>query len=450
MVYFQLLWLTGSGSPCNLIVPERGWVVSEVGYLNYKFRLYPTLDQERELLNQLETLRRVCNEAVGLYRELWKAEKRSYKRSELYTHFKDRRNAEIADRKAGGAGPHWLAKVPSIPLRDALDRVHSAFGEFRKGKRGQPRFKKRGQFRSLPFCGLTCWKLFKKVGEPKENTFAPTGGDLTESRSGHRLYLQDVGRVRLRVHRAVPGTIRTLTVLREPDGKWFAVFAVQAPVTPVVPKEGPVVGVDVGIARFLTKDNGAFVSNPRPLEVNLKKLRRLQRANSRKVEQAKKDGKKVWQCQNLKKGFKLVAALHSNIRRFRGDFHHQIARRLVRCAGTVVVESLNVQGMNKNRKLSRHLKDVAWGGFLLTLDCKAKRAGVGVIKVDPAYTSQTCSHCGVVDKLSRRSQSLFWCRSCGWRQHADKNAARNIRERGLQLLRENSPDKALCAGQPEQ
>jgi len=141
-----------------------------------------------------------------------------------------------------------------------------------------------------------------------------------------------------------------------------------------------------------------------------------------------------------------LGRLNARVRARRNDFAAQTAVRLVRDHGLVAVEDLRVKNMTASAKgtvdqpgrnvrqkagLNRAILAKGWGGFLPKLEHAARYHGATVVKVNPAYTSQRCSRCGVVDAKSRDSQAVFACTCCGHRDNADVNAARNILAAGL-------------------
>src|SRR5262249_2573268 len=114
------------------------------------------------------------------------------------------------------------------------------------------------------------------------------------------------------------------------------------------------------------------------------------------------------------------------------DFHHKTALSLVRQYDTIYHEDLRVANMVRNHRLAKSISDAGWGAFLTILTFKAASAGKRVLAVDPAFTSQTCSGCGVV---VQKGLSVRWhsCPECGTSLHRDHNAAKNIQWRGQRL-----------------
>lgn len=420
--------------------------LTRMSHTAFQYRLYPTPAQEAALVNQLETLRHVYNTSLAWWRDAYAYEKagrgpiipRRAKvgggerkmglQETMYPIISGLRNLQSEAEKSGESGPHWLTQVSAVSVRDTIARVQKAFENFyrrcKQGatKKGYPRFKPFGRLRSIPFnnYGAGCTL--------RDHTGRKVVGESGERLNGFRLELFGVGRVKVKVHRPLVGKIKTVSVMRDVDDKWYATFVCEQPEQEVAQKEGPAVGLDVGLEHFLTTSDGEHVACPKFLKTSLPKLRRLQRAASRKAEVAKKSKRKFRECRNLQKSFRRVARLHVKVRNQRKEFHRKEVNRLVERYATVCVESLNVRGMMGNGKLSRAIGDAGWSGFVTTLKLKAAKAGVRVVEVDPRGTSQTCPECGAVVKkvLAERTHDC----DCGYTAHRDHAAARVILARG--------------------
>ena len=362
----------------------------------FKYRLWTNENQERELDIMLETHRRLYNACLEQRKTAFESEGKSIKYTDQSAWFKE-------ERKTNG----YFARINFSSAQATMRRLHKSYQNFfRRVKSGEkpgyPRFKARDRFDSIEF---------------------PSHGDGIRLKE-NRLRVQHVGLIRVNLHRPVEGTIKTLSLKKE-AGKWYLVVScdlgeVSAPVNDL-----PSVGIDVGIESFFTTSDDEHVSNPNFLKNELPELRRAQRAVSRK----KKGGK------NRKKAVKRVQKLHAKVRNTRNEFHHKAVNDLIRCYGTIAVESLRVSNMLGNHRLARAISDVAWATFVSILRYKAESAGAVVMDVDPRNTSQECSKCGqlVVKKLSVR---VHHCPFCGLKIHRDTNAARNILKRALQARTE--------------
>jgi len=350
----------------------------------YRYRLYPNKTHQIALGNILYAACALYNHALAYRRKCWNESRRGVWYNEQAGMWRDWRNEDQADNP--------LRLLNMTAGQQVLRRLDSAYREFVKGKRGRPRFRRVDHFNSV--------------------AFKPGDGAAIK---GRRLYLQNVGNVRVRWHRALPdGNLKHIIVVRKPSG-WYVCLQIERQ-DPVPPRSiNPPVGIDIGITHALALSDGIFFNSPRPLYGSLAKLRRLQRSVARK----KHGGK------NRKKAVRKVARLQEHIANQRKDFWHKVTRSLVSDYGTIVLEDLPLDFMLQNRKLSRVSHDTGFGIFRTMLDYKAIEAGVEVVAVNPRNTSQMCSGCGgiVLKALSVRVHS---CPDCGLTLDRDVNAAKNI------------------------
>lgn len=363
---------------------------------NYRFRLYPNKEQEQKLLDWLEACRWIYNEALAQRKNAWEQERRSVTRTEQQVWL---REAKKANKR--------LREVHSQAAQEVLFRVERAFaGFFRRVKNGDtpgyPRFKGKGRYKSL--------------------TFTQFGKGLGACLADGKLRLSKIGLVRIKLHREIPGKVKTVTIKRDATGKWWAIFATEVEISAPLVRPGPAVGVDVGLEKFATLSNGENIENPRHLIKTEKKLKRVQRSLSRKQKSSR----------NREKARRKLAKLHAKVRNQRRDFLHKVSRGLVNVYGFIAVENLNVRGMVRSHCLAKSIHDVSWSEFLAMLEYKAAEAGTKLVKVNPSGTSQECSNCGktVPKDLSVR---LHECPHCGLVLDRDVNAARNILKRALAL-----------------
>lgn len=354
----------------------------------YKFRLFTNENQERELARTLETHRRLYNAALDGKMLCWENGARwSFVEQSAWFTIQRRINTHYANLNAT-SGHQTLRK---------LDKAYIAF--FKRCKAGKvtghPRFKGRDRFDSFTFDVGRDWDGCGIVGR--------------------KLRLQHIGTIRVRWHRELPrdGKIKTVTIKRQ-AGKWFACFAVELPSIVATPPATHI-GIDVGLTSFVTTSDGESLGDSRSLERALPELRRRQRALSRCVRGSNR--RKI-----VKAG---VAKLHAKVKHVRQDMHHQVARSLVDRYGVIAAESLRINNMLGNRRLSRRIGDAGWGLFLLILTSKAESAGCKVTLVDPKNTSQECSQCGTLVRKSLAVR-VHKCPECGCTLDRDVNAARNI------------------------
>lgn len=356
----------------------------------FKFRLWTDANQERELEMMLETHRRLYNICLDFRQVAYDVYGASINYADCSRWFKHQR-----------ALNPYFARLNFSSAQATMRRLDKTFAAFfRRVKAGEkpgyPRFNGGDRFDSFEF---------------------PAYGDGIRL-NGERLRVQNVGVIRVKLHRPIEGKIKTVTLKRE-AGKWYVVFSCDLGDVKVEPKTGPAVGIDVGLSSFLTTSGGEKEPNPRYQKDALPDLRRKQRGLSRK----KKGGK------NRRKARKEVAKTHARVANLRREHHHQTALKLVRRYGFIAVESLSIKNMLGNDRLARAISDVAWGNFLLTLRSKAESAGVVFVEVNAWGTTQECSACGQVVPKDL-SQRWHLC-DCGCSLDRDENAARNILARGL-------------------
>lgn len=353
----------------------------------FKFRLYPTANQERELGIMLETHRRLYNAALEQRKSAYEDDGISVNYNYQSAWFKNMRSANP-----------WYANANFSSAQATLRRLDKAYGAFFRrtregGKLGYPRFKARDRFGSVEF---------------------PAYGDGIRLLADDRLRVQHVGKIKVKVHRPVEGIVKTATIENEAD-RWFVILSCDLGDVDVPASKNPSVGIDVGIEHFLTTSDGEHFPNPRYLGKELPELRRRSRAVSRKKLRGS----------NRSKAVVRLRSLHWRIKNLRHDHRHKVSLNLCRRYGTIGVERLNIRGMVRNPHLSRAISDAAWGGFLETLKRKAESAGVQVVEVDPRGTSQICSGCGAEVKKAL-SVRVHRCKGCDLVLHRDVNAARNI------------------------
>jgi putative transposase len=364
----------------------------QTGHLRktYKEKLRPTPAQEAALDAVLWRCRTLYNTAleqrISLYRQRG------------ITHSRYAQEAELKDIRA--AFPEYAA-IHSHVLQDVLarlDRTYQAFFCRRAAgeKAGFPRFKGKGRYRSF---------TFKEYGNGArlDNGF---------------LVLAKIGRISVHRSRPMEGTPKTVTVSREADGWYVAISCADVPIHPL-PVTAQETGIDLGLESFATLANGEHICTPAYYRAAEAHLRRCQRRVARRVKGSHRRRKAV----------ALLARAHQHIARQRRDFHHKEARKLVAAYDTLYHEDLRVRNLMKNHHLAKSISDAGWGQFLTILTFKAASAGKRVQAVDPAFTSQGCSSCGVI---VAKGLSVRWhaCPECGASLHRDHHAALNILRRG--------------------
>ncbi len=370
----------------------------------YQFRIYPT-DKQTTILN---TWLGLCCETYNAAVDERKSAYRMAGVSLSYPH----QCAELPECKA--VHPE-LREVPAQVLQDAMKRVDRAYDDFfRRIEQGQepeyPRFKSRFRYDSL---------TFKQYG----NSFHVRTGSKKHKGT---LVLAKLGHVKMVMHRAIKGTPKTAIVKRSPTGKWFVNMSVEIEdgqrdeEGDVMPPSSEEVGIDVGLKTFAYLSSGEQIANPRFFRTEEAALSRAQRTFSQAPRGSKQREKKR----------KVVARVHERICNRRKNFLEQEVCKLIKRFGFIAVEALVVRNMIKNPQLSKSIADASWSMFFTHLLCKAEEAGREVVRVNPAYTSQTCSACGHRQPMPL-SVRVYECSHCGLVVHRDHNGSLNILAEGL-------------------
>jgi putative transposase len=298
----------------------------------------------------------------------------------------------------------FLFEVPSVPLQQALRHQHTAYVNFFARRAGYPRFKSRQRKQSATFTRSAFrWRegrlyLAKMMDAPLEPAWSWPDVD--------------------------PATIEptSVTVSREPCGRWYVSLAVQAPDVQPVPPTGTMVGVDLGVKDFAVTSDGEKIANARHLAKRERNLACYQRRMARKQRGSN----------NRTKARAKVARAHRKVAASRADFLHKTSARLVRDHDVIVIEDLAVKNMVRNRRLAKAISDCGWGEFRRQLEYKAARHGRRLLVIDRWYpSSKTCSACGYLLTELAFSTRAWRCSSCRTLHDRDVNAAKNILAAGL-------------------
>jgi putative transposase len=360
----------------------------------YKCRAYPDQEQASVLNRTFGCVRVVWNRTLAWRRQRYQTDKTGTTFAQASAYLTAMKATEELA---------WLNEVSSVPLQQAIRHQQVAYMAFFAKRARYPRFKSRNGRQSAAYTrsGFR-WRdgalFLAKMDMPLAFTWSWPHID--------------------------PATIdpSTVTVSRDPCGRWYVSFAVDVPRPEQLPAAGRAVGLDLGIADFAVTSGGQRIANPKHLERRARNLARYQRRMAR--------------CQqgsaNRAKTRAKVARAHRKVRAARTDFLHKASTRLVRDHDVIVLEDLAVQNMVRNRKLAKAISDCGWGTFRRMLTYKAAIAGRHLIVIDRWYpSSKTCSACGHLLAELSLSTRAWQCPSCGTRHDRDHNAAKNILAAGL-------------------
>jgi putative transposase len=317
----------------------------------------------------------------------------------------------------------WMYDVSKCAPQEALRNLDSAFAHFFRRVKLQKEGKLRG-----------------KLGYPQRKTrkrglgsFRLTGSIVVLSTA---IQLPRLGRLRLKERGYLPTDAKVLSAtVSESGGHWYVSVLVEQEYI-IAANSGPVVGVDLGIKTLATLSDGTSEPNPRHLRTCLKKLKRLQRAVSRKQKGSR----------NRRKAAQRLGRLHRKVANQRANTLHQFTSRLAKTKAVVVIEDLNVSGMLKNHHLAQAIGDVGFYEFRRQLTYKAAWYGCQVLlasRWEPS--SKTCSGCGWVDEDLTLADRVFRCEQCGLILDRDLNAALNLSK--LAKLAGSSSERQNACGE---
>jgi len=345
----------------------------------YKFRLYPNKIQETMMYRHLWLSKNLWNELLAFSKIHY----------QNYGLFPTKRTLQLMSKNYG----IYSQTQRSISHR-VSDSIMRVFKLRKKGiECGFPRFKSIERMKSLYYPQAT------------------QGFNLET-----KLKVTPFGEISIKQHRNIKGDIKTLSLKREPTGKWYAIFTAERDAK-VKKNRGKAVGIDLGLKTFAILSNGKIVDNPHHLREQEDKLAFLQR----NLSMCKKGS------ENRKKARYKVALLYEKIANTRKDFLHKLSHSLVSRYSKIAMEQLASQKMSEG-VLGKHINDAGWSMFANMIRYKAEEAGSEAVFVDPKYTTQECSKCGTRSKkelCDRRHE----CSSCGLSMDRDLNAARVILNR---------------------
>lgn len=235
--------------------------------------------------------------------------------------------------------------------------------------------------------------------------------------------------------------IGTVSILMDACGDCYIMLSLGSdePFHKAYPQTWKAVGIDMNLTNFLTDSDGTVIDPPRYLRQAEAKLRKAQRAVSRRYESAKRDNRDHRTCRNYQEARRKLAECHRHVANQRLDFIRRMASREVKSHDYLFAEDLKVSNLKKNHKLAKSISDSGWRMFLTELQNTAIKRGRVCLLVDPRNTTQTCSSCGHImagDEKIVLGQEEWTCPVCGTHHIRDHNAAVNIKNAGLALLQE--------------
>jgi len=379
----------------------------------FQYRLYPNKTTEKSLYFVLNRCRELYNAALS-------ERKDAYRMAGKSITYVDQQN-DLPEIKHE-IRPEY-EDIAAHVLQDVLNRLHKAFQNFfRRCKNGEnpgyPRFQGSSRYNSFTYPDGAGWKF-----------------------DGTHLHLSKIGSIRVKLHRKLEGTIKTVTLKRGVD-HWYVSFSCEVEEPEKLPVSYEDVGIDLGVSHLATLSTGEMIEHPRYYRQAKHVLEQRQQSLSRK-----KRG-----SHRRDKARKLVGKAHRKVANQRRDFLHKETRSLVNRFQVIVFEDIQIGNLTKHAHpkqdektgqylpngagaksgLTKSILDAGWGAFMQLCSVKAAWAGRSIVKVNPRYTSQICSRCGTVRKktLAERWHSC----DCGAELDRDVNSAINILWMGTSQL----------------
>ena len=370
----------------------------------FRFRLRPNGHQASRMRAYSGSCRYVYNRALALQKNRLENGDRLIRYVEL---------AKMLTGWRNDPDTAWLAETPCHPLQQCLKDLDRAFDNRFRKRSGFPRFKRKGRRESF------------RYPDPKQ---------FRVEQGNSRVFLPKLGWMRYRNSRRMEGELKNITVY-ERCGNWY--MSVQVEMESAVPKhQGGVVGLDMGVVRFVTLSDGTHHEPVNSFRRHENGLRKAQQSLDRKVK-----GSNNWKRQHLR-----VAKIHARIADVRSDYLHKISHIISKNHAVVCMEDLKVRDMSRSSRgtrenpgrnvrvksrLNKAILDQGWGEFRRQLEYKTLWRGGLFVAVPAHHTSQTCPACHSTSPDNRTNQSTFRCTSCGFKENADLVGAMNVRRAGL-------------------
>ena len=356
-----------------------------------KIRIYPNAVQADKLAKAFGCARWYWNNSLAETQKVYQETGKGLGQYQL--------NARLPQLKSE---IEWLGETHSQVLQSVSLHLSRAFVNFFERRAKYPQFKSKHRKQSIQY---------------------PQGVKVVDA---CKVYLPKIGHVKAIVHRELAGSIKTVTVSKDPSGKYFASILCENLVAmPDISLNGKILGIDVGLTDLAVTSDGSKFANPKHVLKAQKNLAKKQQHLSRKAKGSN----------TRNKARLLVAKAHERVANTRQDYLHKLSTRLVNENQVIAVEDLHVKGMMKNHNLARAIGDAGWGSFTNMLKYKTARQGKGYIEVNRFFaSSKTCSCCMHAQAKMPLDVRMWTCDQCGAKHDRDINAAINIRDEAQRMI----------------
>lgn len=365
----------------------------------YKFRLYPNREQKVLLCKTFGCARFIYNQILNVRINNYEAKKKHLEVSNKLTPAKFKEEFP------------WLKEVDSLALANAQLQVQRAYKNRFEHNFGNPKFKNKNARQS----------------------YTTNNQKGTIHIDSNKIKLPKIGYVNIKLHREVLGNIKSCTISMNKSGKYYISILTDYEFIHK-DKNKNAIGIDLGIKEFVILSNGEKIHNPNLYRNSEKRIKKLQKALSRRIKNSK----------NRYKVKIALAKLHEKIANRRNDFLQKLSTKLINENQVICLEDLQVNNMLKNHKLAKSIQDCSWSNFVTMLEYKANRYGRTVIKINKWYpSSKLCSCCGYkMDEMPLTIRE-WTCPKCTTHHDRDVNASINILQEGIKIMNGRNDQDSL-------
>jgi len=360
-------------------------------FKSFKFRIYPSKEQEVLLAKHFGANRFVFNHYLNKRKENYLEDKKSL-------NYYD--NANDLTQLKKDENYIWLKEINSQSLQSSLRNLDTAYNKFFRKQTKFPRFKSKYDRQSFKI--------------PQNVLIVENKLTIPKFKEG----------IKINLHREIEGKIIFATISKSTTGNYYVSLTCEVQHEPFE-KTGSKVGIDTGIKDLAILSDGTTYENIRSLKTKLKKLKYNQRQLSKKVKGSSSRNKQR----------KNIAIVHEKITNVRKDYLHKVSTEIIKNHDVICIEDLAVKNIMKNHKLAQAMSDVSLGTFYSMLEYKSKWNDKTIIKIDRFFpSSKMCSNCGWINQDLTLNIREWSCPSCDEKHDRDFNASKNILKQGLKIL----------------